>query len=1076
MRTKNKRLLVIVAAAVLILSLLPALTLTAATDEDYGTQREYVVAMIKAAGMQDSLIGTVVRDQDMLAESLGFLDNWNYNPTATVTEEIAAAMDLAMADAKNGLRDALAKDPPEPYFVHGMAQPIFPYGNSTYYDTSGEGLVRFLVYVETDYDTDGDGKLDLIKVMVQLPRAAVEKGMKCASIYHAQPYNEGTNDGVSYPENVRAEGQAWLNANGSFDHELLHAVVPPRTPAGEITTKQLVDNQLLSSQPWRDWRYNYSYAGKPATTATVTWGVTNGNQISSLNMHDYFAVRGYALISTAGIGTLAGDGISTYGADIEIAAYAKVIEWLNGDAVAYTDKTSNIQIKADWSNGFAGMTGTSYGGTVPNGVASTGVKGLETIIPVCGIISYYEYQNQQGAANWGAQYTPGMVWYILSSFGRPDWTPTNPVRNRQMGYMQQMYWEAMDLNNQYGDHWARRDYSLDGWFKDWGPSKLHASMLIVHGTNDNNVRPKQSILMYEACKKAGVDVKFIWDQGAHMTPTNHQIGPYVYQEWQNLWYSKYLYKIDNDVLDLLPEVYAQSNLTGDYEGYDTWHSVNKLVLTNKDRVTTSPIAAPVPDREYEVPVEYDGPDLYLTGGIPPSGETEAVSTTAANDPPPPPAITGADDPFTLINSASGSSSWQNMLNVPTAASSLYSIVLPEDVTVKGNVAVNFRAAIMSAGSNVLAANNATTNPSGSSPTGQARVHARLVEIAAAGTTLRTFGGNAVGDSPATSTVLSGGILRGGGLSSLSITRFNPTTNLTYREIARGWMSLAHPDAGWASNTATPDKRLDIAANFGVYHDYTLYLQPCVHTAKKGNRLALIISTGHNSTQAYTGTNAFTFSIDNEASNVVIPIEFSNLPAKPVTIEVADVTGKPGGTVDVSYKISGNTSGFSTIDLSVPYDGNIYTPSAVKAVADLNTPLFVVNPVYKDNLMKIVFASRENVVFDGLLFTVTYQIAATAPGAGEYPLNLEVTKLQYGSFTDAMIDLETKVNPGTLVLGIMGDINGDGIITPEDAIILLQMYVGLIPWTNRALIFGDVNGDGIIDSTDAALILRMVVGG
>ncbi|MDR2713649.1 MAG: prolyl oligopeptidase family serine peptidase, partial [Clostridiales bacterium] len=643
MRTKNKKLLVIVAVMALALSLIPALTLTAAT-EDFGTQREYVVAMIKSAGLQDSLIGTVVRDQDMLAESLGFLDNWVYNPTATVTEEIAAEMDLVMADAKNGLRDALLKDPPEPYFVHGMAQPIFPYGNSTYYDTSGEGVARFLVYVETDYDTDGDGKLDLIKVMVQLPRAAVEKGMKCASIYHAQPYNEGTNDGVSYPENVRAEGQAWLNENGPYTKDMLLVKVPPRTPASEITTKQLVDNQLLSTQPWRDWRYSYSYSGKPATTATVTWGVANGNQVGSLNMHDYFAVRGYALISTAGIGTLAGEGLSTYGAEIEIAAYKKVIEWLNGEAVAYTDKTSNIQIKADWSNGFACMTGTSYGGTVPNGVASTGVKGLETIIPVCGIISYYEYQNQQGAANWGAQYTPGMVWYILSSFGRADWVPTNPLRAKQMGYMQQMYWEAMELNNQYGEHWARRDYTLDGWFEDWGPSKLHASMLIVHGTNDNNVRPKQSILMYEACKKAGVDVKFIWDQGAHMTPTNHQIGPYVYQEWQNLWYSKYLYKVDNDVLDLLPEVFAQSNLTGDYEGYDTWHSVNKLVLTNKDRVTTSPIAAPVPDREYEVPVEYDGPDLYLTGGIPPSGETETVSTTAANDPPPPPAITGADDP------------------------------------------------------------------------------------------------------------------------------------------------------------------------------------------------------------------------------------------------------------------------------------------------------------------------------------------------------------------------------------------------------------------------------------------------
>ena len=60
--------------------------------------------------------------------------------------------------------------------------------------------------------------------------------------------------------------------------------------------------------------------------------------------------------------------------------------------------------------------------------------------------------------------------------------------------------------------------------------------------------------------------------------------------------------------------------------------------------------------------------------------------------------------------------------------------------------------------------------------------------------------------------------------------------------------------------------------------------------------------------------------------------------------------------------------------------------------------------------------------------------------------------------------------------LLGDINGDGLVTPEDAMLLLQMYVGLIPWTSRALLYGDINGDGVVDPTDAALILRLVVGG
>ena len=74
-----------------------------------------------------------------------------------------------------------------------------------------------------------------------------------------------------------------------------------------------------------------------------------------------------------------------------------------------------------------------------------------------------------------------------------------------------------------------------------------------------------------------------------------------------------------------------------------------------------------------------------------------------------------------------------------------------------------------------------------------------------------------------------------------------------------------------------------------------------------------------------------------------------------------------------------------------------------------------------------------------------------------------------------MDIDLKVDPGLLIIGIMGDINGDGFITVEDAILLLQMYVGLLDWTPRALLLGDINGDGLIDSLDAALILRMVVG-
>lgn len=64
----------------------------------------------------------------------------------------------------------------------GMLQPVFNYTDptSTEYSNEGSDILRFCVWVETDYDTDADGKDDLVKVLVQVPRAAAEGQYKAA--------------------------------------------------------------------------------------------------------------------------------------------------------------------------------------------------------------------------------------------------------------------------------------------------------------------------------------------------------------------------------------------------------------------------------------------------------------------------------------------------------------------------------------------------------------------------------------------------------------------------------------------------------------------------------------------------------------------------------------------------------------------------------------------------------------------------------------------------------------------------------------------------------------------------------
>lgn len=59
--------------------------------------------------------------------------------------------------------------------------------------------------------------------------------------------------------------------------------------------------------------------------------------------------------------------------------------------------------------------------------------------------------------------------------------------------------------------------------------------------------------------------------------------------------------------------------------------------------------------------------------------------------------------------------------------------------------------------------------------------------------------------------------------------------------------------------------------------------------------------------------------------------------------------------------------------------------------------------------------------------------------------------------------------------VIGDVNGDGTISAEDALIILKHVVGLETLTGDALINADVNGDKAISAEDALDVLKRVVG-
>ena len=105
--------------------------------------------------------------------------------------------------------------------------------------------------------------------------------------------------------------------------------------------------------------------------------------------------RGYAFVAPDMAGTGRSTGCADQGGRSDIESIKVVIEWLNGNAVARN--AAGEVVEATWSNGRTGMLGKSYDGTLANGVAATGVEGLETIVPISAISSWYDYNRYQNA-------------------------------------------------------------------------------------------------------------------------------------------------------------------------------------------------------------------------------------------------------------------------------------------------------------------------------------------------------------------------------------------------------------------------------------------------------------------------------------------------------------------------------------------------------------------------------------------------------------------------------------------------------------------------------------------------------
>ncbi|MFP4367748.1 MAG: Xaa-Pro dipeptidyl-peptidase, partial [Bacteroidales bacterium] len=359
-----------------------------------------------------------------------------------------------------------------PLIVDGLAQKVEAFSDQ-------DAWMRHDLWVETEFDIDGDGQPDRVHVSVTRP-PQTEEGLKLPVVYQSSPYYAGRSSTERrYFWDVRQE--------------------------------------LYTGPEQREF--------PPAVERSVQ------RPVISNAMVDFWVPRGFIAVHSSAPGTGYSQGCPTIGTDIEALAPKAVIDWLNGRAQGYTTPSGNEEVKAYWTTGKVGMIGTSYNGTLALAAASTGVKGLEAIIPVAPNTSYYHYYRKNGLIihpyGWMGEDIDFLYDFVHSNPDNRGYCNLT-VRDTEMA-------EGMDrVTGNYNDFWKNRDLAAN-------LENLRAAVLMAHAFNDWNVMPSHSYRVIEAMKEMGVPHQIYYHQGGH--------GGNPPEEMMIKWFTHYLFDEENGVED-----------------------------------------------------------------------------------------------------------------------------------------------------------------------------------------------------------------------------------------------------------------------------------------------------------------------------------------------------------------------------------------------------------------------------------------------------------------------------------------------------------------------------------------------
>ena len=194
-----------------------------------------------------------------------------------------------------------------------------------------------------------------------------------------------------------------------------------------------------------------------------------------------------------------------------------------------------------------------------------------------------------------------------------------------------------------------------------------------------------------------------------------------------------------------------------------------------------------------------------------------------------------------------------------------------------------------------------------------------------------------------------------------------------------------------------------------------------------------------------------------------------------TLSITSVEVSPGAHTTVQLSIT-DVAGVTAGDILVKYNADLITIGQIKGTDLISGITLIIN---KDTLGEITLsmAGAQGIPSgSGALIEIGVTVSEDAEEGIETTLELVATDTELYDESGASISINLENGVVKIArAGIKGDVNNDGRIRANDALLALRIAAGLMEPTDYQKWAADMNGDGRIRANDALLILRKAAG-